>query len=150
MPDPQPVRMTAVLKFLLVDNVAENRFLLATALLRKFPRAIIEECQHSAPALAAAAHEHPTAIAVHCADDMDGIDLVARLRRLNLTVPIILLSSRESCPEAITAGASMFLNHRAWLRLDTVVEEAIDAQSRDAEPGRLPLAAAAVQTTNGL
>jgi len=124
--------MTAVPKFLIVDNVAENRFLLANTLLRKFPQAIVQECQHSAPALAAAAHDHLAAIAVHRAEDMDGVDLVARLRRLNLTVPIIMLSGSGSCPEAITAGASMFLNHKAWLRLDTVVAEALAAQPIEA------------------
>jgi DNA-binding NtrC family response regulator len=110
-------------KILIVDDVAENRFLLAKTLLRKFPRGVIQECENSAPALAAARNDHLSVIVVHRAADLNGVALVVQLRRAHPTIPIILVSGRESCPEGILAGASTFLNFEAWLRIGTVVAE---------------------------
>jgi len=118
-------------KFLLVDDVAENRFLLAKTLLRKFPQALVQECQDSAPAIDAAKHESPDAIVVHRASDVDGLTLVALLRKVNAGVPIVMVSGRGSCPEAIDAGATVFLNYDAWLRIGTVVEEVLTAPATE-------------------
>jgi CheY-like chemotaxis protein len=120
--------MNSMPKILIVDDVAENRFLLAKTLLRKFPRAVIQECENSAPAVAAALNDHLSAIVVHRAADLSGVSLVAKLRRAHPTIPIILVSGRESCPEGILAGATTFLNFEAWLRIGTVVAEILEAR----------------------
>lgn len=122
--------MIAVPKFLIVDDVAENRFLVVKTLLRKFPQAIIQECEHSVPALAAVRQDRITAILVHRADDLDGVHLIAQLRKLNATVPIIMLSGRDECPEALAAGANLFLNYEAWLRIGLIVEDLLAKEAR--------------------
>jgi CheY-like chemotaxis protein len=114
--------------FLLVDDVAENRYLVSKTLLRKFPAAKIVEFEESEPALAAARHEPPTAIVVHRTSDLDGPTMVRQLRQMNATVPIIVVSGRETFPEAIEAGATAFLNYEAWLRIGTVMEEILSPQ----------------------
>ncbi len=118
-------RMTAMLKILIVDDVAENRFLLAKTLLRKFPRAIIQECENSEAGIAAAKNDHLSVAVVHRAADLDGVRLIAQMRRANATLPLIMVSGRETCPEATLAGANTFLNYEAWLRIGTVVEEVL-------------------------
>ena len=120
-PDPIP-------SFVLVDDVDDNRFLLAKTLLRKFPQAVLLECREAAPALAAVTQEKPSAVIVHRAWDLDGVSLIRAIRQQSPTIPIIMVSGRESCPEAIEAGAHAFLNYDAWLRIGTVVEEVLSPQ----------------------
>jgi CheY-like chemotaxis protein len=115
--------VSAPVKFLLVDDIDDNRYLLAKTLLRKFPSSTCIECRTSATALAAATGERPVAVVVHRADDLDGPQLIRRMRAMGVQVPIIMVSGREDCPEAVAAGATTFLNYDAWLRIGTVVEE---------------------------
>lgn len=133
-----PFRMTPLPKFLVVDDVAENRYLVAKTLLRQFAGSLVEECEESTPAMVAAQFDRLTAIVVHRAADVDGLTLIAMLRQVNPTVPIVMVSGRESCPGAIEAGATAFLNYDGWLRIGTVVEETIAAEQAAAAPSRFP------------
>jgi CheY-like chemotaxis protein len=119
---------SAPAKFLIVDDVDENRFLLAKTLLRKFPGSLITECDDSATALATVKAEVPTAIVAHRAHDVDGLTLVRELRAVAPHAPIIMVSGRESCPEAIEAGATAFLNYEAWLRIGTIIQEVLSPE----------------------
>ena len=111
--------------FVIVDDIDDNRFLLSKALLRSFPASRITECLESSAALAAVQCEKPAAIIVHRSLDLSGPALIRALRGVDATTPIIMVSGRESCPEAIEAGANAFLNYEAWLRIGTVVGEVI-------------------------
>jgi CheY-like chemotaxis protein len=115
-------------RFLIVDDVDENRFLLAKTLLRKFPGSLITECDEATTALATIKADPPTALIVHRARDLDGLSLIRELRKLDRSTPIILVSGRESCPEAVETGATAFLNYEAWLRIGTVVEEILSPE----------------------
>jgi CheY-like chemotaxis protein len=115
-------------RFLIIDDVDENRFLLAKTLLRKFPGSVITECDDSATALTTARTDSPTAVVVHRARDLDGLSLVRAIRASDRDTPIIMVSGRESCPEAIEAGATAFLNYEAWLRIGTVVAEVLSPE----------------------
>ena len=114
-------------KFLVVDDNSENRFFVTKTLLRKFPRAIVQECQDAEAAQIAVRSEKLSALVVHRSSEMDGLTLIKQLRHLNPTVPIVMVSGRESCPEALEAGANAFLNYDAWLRIGTLVEEILAA-----------------------
>ncbi len=131
-------RMTPLPKFLVVDDVAENRYLLAKTLLQKFSGSLLQECEESTPALVATQCDRLTAVVVHRAADVDALTLIAMLRRVNPFVPIILVSGRESCPGAIEAGATAFLNYDSWLRIGTVIEDMIAAEQAATEPSRFP------------
>ena len=54
--------MPAPLKFLVIDDNADSRFLLVKTLLRKFPTAVIHECQSSEAAFEMAKTEDLAAI----------------------------------------------------------------------------------------
>src|SRR5258708_7097997 len=97
-------------KFLVVDDVSENRFLITKTLLRKFPNSLVQECDGSIAALAATGHDRLSAIIVHRAADADGLSLISEMRKINSSVPIVYVSGRETCPGAIEAGATTFLN----------------------------------------
>lgn len=115
--------MAAIPEFLVVDDHADNRFLLAKTLLRKFPNALIQECQDSEPALVAARRPSLTAAVVHRAADVDGIPLIEMVRQARPTLPILYVSGLDQRKRALAAGASAFLNYDAWLRVGVVIED---------------------------
>jgi CheY-like chemotaxis protein len=133
--------MPGLLKFLVVDDVAENRFIVVKTLLRKFPGSSVQECEESAPALAAAQHDRLSAVVVHRGLDVDGPQMIAQLRRVNPSVPIIMVSGREEYPEAIEAGANVFLNYSSWGKVGTAVEAAIAMEKAEARPSKFPFTA---------
>jgi DNA-binding NtrC family response regulator len=114
--------------FLIVDDIDDNRLLLAKALLREFPEARVAECIESGAALIAAGRDQPTAIIVHRSFDLNGPDTIRALRGAVPDTPIIMVSGRESCPEGIAAGANAFLNYESWPRIGLVITEVLSPQ----------------------
>jgi len=110
-------------RFLIVDDNADSRFLLAKTLLRKFPQAILQECQDGEAALAIVQAGQVDALVVHRAAGIDGITLVRELRQANAAVPIVMVSGIDRTKEALAAGASRFLHYDEWLRIGTSVDE---------------------------
>ncbi len=117
--------------FLVVDDNADSRFLLVKTLLRKFPTAIIRECQECADAVKIARLNHLAAIVAHRAADLDGISLIRELRAANPHVIILMVSGLDRTESAIRAGATCFLNYDEWLRVGSLVT---DLLSRAAKP----------------
>jgi CheY-like chemotaxis protein len=125
-------------KFLLVDDVDDNRYLLAKTLLRKFPDCTCIECRTAATALTAARTEGLTVIVVHRTDDLSGPELIRRLRAAGVEAPIVMVSGRPDCPEALVAGATTFLHYDAWLRIGVVVEEVLGRAPKSTEAAASP------------
>jgi len=113
--------MHSLLKFLVVDDNPDSRFLLVKTILRKFPGAALQETQEANTAIASAKSSPPDVAIVHRAADVDGLMLVRLLRRVNETLPIVLVSGIDRSREAAEAGANTFLNYDEWLRIGTVV-----------------------------
>lgn len=116
-------------RFLVIDENADSRFLLVKTLLRKFPTALLQECHDGDTAVATAQSDKLSAIVAHRTYDYDGTTLVALLRRVNPTVPIVMVSGIDRTPQAIAAGATTFLNYDEWLRIGTLVSELLEPPS---------------------
>lgn len=112
-------------RFLVIDENTDSRFLLVKTLMRKFPRAVVQECQSGDTASSIAATDKLSAIILHRAVEYDGLTLIGVLRRVNATVPIVMVSGIDRSSEAIAAGATDFLKYDEWLRIGTVVSAAI-------------------------
>lgn len=108
-------------QFLVVDDVPDSRFLLVKTLLRKFPQALVQECEDSDVAVAAAGNAKLDVIIAHRSRDVDGITLTRMLRQTNTAVPILMVSGIDRRAAAADAGANEFLNYDEWLRIGTVV-----------------------------
>jgi DNA-binding NtrC family response regulator len=108
-------------KFLIIDDNADSRFLLAKTLMRKFPAALMIECADTGTALLAAENDRPVAVIVHRTIDTSGLHLLPLLRQLNPRMPIVMVSGIDRTAEAIAAGATFFLNYDEWLRIGSVV-----------------------------
>lgn len=117
-------------RFLVVDDNADSRFLLVKTLMRKFPRALLQECRSGEAALATANSDKLTAIVAHRGYEEAGLPLVRRLRDAAPQVPIVMVSGVDRSQEALAAGADAFLHYDEWLRVGTVVAEAIEAKTR--------------------
>ena len=117
--------MSAQLKFLVIDDNADSRFLLVKTLLRKFPSAVIHECQSSAAALGMAKTTDLNAIISHRTTETAGISLLRELRQINPHVPMVMVSGVDRRELALAAGADRFLLYDEWLRIGTIVEELI-------------------------
>jgi CheY-like chemotaxis protein len=115
--------MAEVPEFLLIDDNADNRFLLAKTLIRRYPNALVQECQDSEPAMVAARRHSLTAAVVHRAADVDGVEMLQLLRKARPTLPILFVSGADVRVQAFEAGASAFLNYDAWLNVGVVVED---------------------------
>jgi CheY-like chemotaxis protein len=121
--------MPSPLKFLVIDDNADSRFLLVKTLLRKFPTAVIHECQSSAAALAMAKTADLAAIISHRTTETAGISLLRELRQINPTVPMVMVSGVDRHDLALAAGADRFLLYDEWLRIGTVVDELVLARA---------------------
>jgi CheY-like chemotaxis protein len=110
-------------EFLVVDDHLDNRFLLTKTLNRKFPDALLQECQDSAAAVMAVKRASLSAVIMHRSADVEGLSLLEILRKANPTIPILFVSGANHRDEALRAGATAFLNYDAWLRVGTVVED---------------------------
>ena len=125
-----PRCMPVPLKFLVIDDNADSRFLLVKTLLRKFPTAVIHECQSSEAALEMAKTEDIAAIVSHRTTETAGITLLREIREINPHVPIVMVSGIDRTELAIAAGADRFLLYDEWLRVGTLVDELMVARSR--------------------
>ena len=109
-------------KFLLVDENADGRSLLARTLHRKFPQSLTLECIDADTAVSTAKSENLDAIIIHRAD-LPGVEIIRLIRALNPTVPILAVSGFDRAKESAAAGANRFLNYDQWLLVGTVVAE---------------------------
>lgn len=121
-------------RFLIVDDVADSRALVVRTLLRKFPSAVIQECQEPTSALHVAGTDRLDCIIAHRAFELDGITLVRMLRTVNPATPLVMISGIDRSQEALAAGATVFHNYDEWLRIGTVISEMLLARQPPATP----------------
>jgi response regulator RpfG family c-di-GMP phosphodiesterase len=119
------------LKMLIIDQNADNGALLARTLLRKFPTAAVQLCGETETAIALAKAEPLTAIVMHRTMEDDASALTSTMRRLNPDAVIIVVSGVDRSESVLRAGATGFLNFEEWLRLGTLVANALELRDRD-------------------
>jgi CheY-like chemotaxis protein len=115
--------MFPILRFLVIDDNADSRFLLVKTLLRKFPQAVIHECQSSQTALGMVKTANLDAVVSHRTTETAGITLLREIRNINPSVPLVMVSGVDRHDLALAAGANRFLLYDEWLRIGTVVDE---------------------------
>ena len=113
----------------MIDFNAESRFLLVKTLRRKFASAVIHETDVADDAVELAKHTSLTAVVSHRTFDVEGVELVRQLRAVDAEVPIVMVSGIDRGTAPLEAGATVFLQYDQWLRIGTVVEELIGANS---------------------
>lgn len=108
--------------FLVIDFNHDSRFLLVKTLRRKFPQAMIQECDEADSALEFVRSRAVSAVITHRSFDTPGLELVRQLREVEPTIPIVMVSGVERSEAAMAAGATAFLHYDEWLRIGTIVE----------------------------
>lgn len=101
--------MVSELKFLLVDDDAEKRFLIAHHLAREFEGVALIQCESGAAAIAHL--EENTVHAVVTDNSMspvNGLELITWVRQRNMKFPVIMVTGNPEIEHiAIKAGASV-------------------------------------------
>jgi response regulator RpfG family c-di-GMP phosphodiesterase len=110
-------------KFLIIDDNPDNRFLLTKTLLRKYPAAALVECQSIDTAMRVLKNEAIDLIVAHRATEVGGADLVREVRRVNTTTPLIAVSGVNRCRETLAAGANRFQLLDEWLMVGHVAAQ---------------------------
>ena len=126
--------MASPRRFLIIDDNSDGRALLTKTLMRKFPKAILHECQDADSAIEFVRRNKVEAIIVHRVWDVDGPTLIRSLRAADADVPIVAVSGMDRSKAAIAAGASRFMDYDEWLRIGTIVEELIGSKRETATP----------------
>ena len=108
--------------FLIIDDNPDGRFLVAKTILRKFPTAVILECQTAEAAFAAMDGQAISAVVSHRTFDAAGVELVRQLRKRNADVPILMMSGIDRHDDALLAGANAFLTYEQWLLVGSMIE----------------------------
>lgn len=117
--------------FVVIDFHAESRYLLVKTLRRKFPEAVVHETDDAEKAIEIARAVNLAAIITHRTFEMEGGELVRRLRDADPKVPIIMVSGMDRSEVAMAAGATAFLHYDEWLRIGTLVESHLRREPAD-------------------
>ena len=116
-------------RFLIVDDLAENRFLLAKALLKEFPDALVAECQDSSTAMAVASRESCSVVILHRTRDLDGATFSDLLRRHCPRVPVVLLSEDAEREPVVTPNGGV-VSWNCWKSIGTTCADVIAQNQR--------------------
>jgi CheY-like chemotaxis protein len=111
------------LRFVVVDDNADTRFIVVRSLTKTFPGAIVQESWDSQSALDYASAAGVTAVIVHRTTEMTGIYFVQALRKQNPNVPILMMSGIDRSHAALAAGANRFLAFDLWQQVGMVMAE---------------------------
>jgi DNA-binding NarL/FixJ family response regulator len=114
-------------KFLLIDADSHGRLFVSKTLLRHYPAAVVQECQDLDTAIGLVrelpAEKPRTVVIAHRTLQTNGHELVAALRAVHPTVPIVWMDNPEAARLAPSAGATRFLDEDAWLLIGTTVKD---------------------------
>jgi DNA-binding response OmpR family regulator len=113
-------------RLLVIDFDADSGSLLVRALVQKFPGTAVEWCGDYMSAERALQMPPIDAIVLHRTHEVDAVTLIRRLRKIAPTVPIIAVSGVDRSEKVRAAGATGFLNYDEWLKIGTVVANALD------------------------
>jgi DNA-binding NtrC family response regulator len=118
--------------FLIIDHNAEGRMLIGRTLRRKYPNAILQECDTLEAALTALRESRIDAVVSHRAIGYDGVTTLQMIRYAQPAMPIVMVSGVDRAKEAHAAGAE-FIRFDAWLTVGSVVERLLQerASSKD-------------------
>lgn len=114
-------------KFLVVDDDLFGRFHVSGTLLRRYPTAVVQECQDLYTASEVVSDlpvsEHATVVIARRTPQAGGRRLIAALRAGHSSVPIVWLGDPREETLAPSAGATRFMSKDAWLLIGEVVAD---------------------------
>jgi response regulator RpfG family c-di-GMP phosphodiesterase len=118
-------------KFLVLDDSAENRFLLSRTILRRFPRATLIEPNDLAHTLALLKMGGIDLLIVHRTFEHTALEIVQQVRAVDPVTPLIAVSSAARGEEMLAAGASRFHLLDEWLMIGNSAEELLASKERE-------------------
>lgn len=127
------------LRFLVIDDNPDGRFLVSKTLLRKFPNAVVSEAQTAEAGFRILDSEKVSLVVAHRTFEFDAISLVTELRSRNARVPIIMMSGIDRREAVCAAGANAFLTYEEWLMVGNHVAALLAGSATDGAILRRPV-----------
>lgn len=123
------------MRFLIVDDNPDNRFLVSRTLLRKFPASgAAVECQTFVAAAKLLKSLPVDLIIAHRTPEFSVAEPIRELRALCPQTPIIALSSMNQQPDVLAAGADRFHLTDEWLLIGNAAVELLGPERAEAKP----------------
>lgn len=123
--------------FLLIDDNAQVRRLIAESLIRTFSAALVQESAMAENAIAAIGGKRLDAIVLRSVGDMPAAVLIRLLRAVNPDIPIVAISDLQRSQELLSAGATRVLANEDWRNAGLLISEIVGA-TPDAPPSPPP------------
>ena len=116
--------MAPDLAFLLVDDDATKRFLIAHHLSREFQNARLVECDSGAAAMSHLEQNKFHAVVTdNSMSPMNGLELIKWLRTRDSAVPVVMVTGNPDIePDALEAGASAVLSSPRFHELGQILK----------------------------
>jgi two-component system nitrogen regulation response regulator NtrX len=122
--------MSSELKFLLVDDDAEKRFLIAHHLAREFDGVALIQCDSGAAAIAHL--EENTVHAVVTDNSMspiNGLELITWVRQRNMKFPVVMVTGNPEIEHiAIKAGASVVVTSHKFKDVGPILKNLLQTE----------------------
>lgn len=131
IPGPCAAQPPPTVKFLVVDDNPDNRFLVSKTLLRKFPKAAVVECQTLETALGFVRQVEIDLVVAHRTPEAGDCALIRELRNVSPTMPIIAISSIDRRTEVMAAGANRVHLTDEWLLIGSAAVELLQSDQAD-------------------
>jgi DNA-binding NtrC family response regulator len=119
-------------KVLVIDYDADNALLLTRSIRRKFPSALVVQSRDAVTTLTNVIEQKFDVLVVHRTEQIPAVELIKTVRKLDEQVVIIAVSGFDRSEDVLKAGATGFLRYDEWLRLGTVIANAL--QFREKSP----------------
>jgi CheY-like chemotaxis protein len=122
--------MPRELKFLLVDDDREKRFLIAHHLAREFDGAVVVECGSGAAAITYLEHNSVHALVTdNSMSPVNGLELIIWLRQRDAKLPVVMVTGNPEIERiALDAGASVVMNSQRFQELGSVLRGLLDTK----------------------
>ena len=117
--------MSRELKFLVVDDDAEKRFLIVHHLGREFEGVHLIECDSGAAAIAhLEKHSVHAVVTDNSMSPVNGLELIAWLRKRNATLPVVMVTGNPEIESvAMKAGASAVVNSQKFREVGPILKQ---------------------------
>lgn len=129
------------LRFLVIDDNPDGRFLVSKTLLRKFPKSVVIEAQTGETALRVLENESVTLVVCHRTFEFDAVSLVREIRQRNQTIPIVVMSGIDRSADVFAVGANACITYDEWLMIGNKVAALLTRPgAANSSPSRLEVA----------
>jgi CheY-like chemotaxis protein len=123
--------MPRELKFLVVDDDAEKRFLIVHHLRREFAGVVVIECDSGAAAIAhLEKHSVSALVTDNSMSPVNGMELIQWLRQRDATLPVVMVTGNPEIERAaLKAGATVVVTSHRFREVGPILKQLLPPEN---------------------